>query len=173
MRIWPHNCPKYLCLIRNVGYAIFFTSMYLRGTLQVAEGNSPMENCTYSFTSGSTFAGMDVHKKTIAFCVYSAYTGQALDERDLPHDLPLVIKYLLKIQDRHGKIHTCCEASSCGFGLQRAGSPRVFVRSGCPTSRADWCVCLDHLRWLDGSPLFCCNGCRVHLRLQHFSSYKS
>ena len=79
-----------------------------------------MENYTYSFTSGSIFAGMDVHKKTIAFCVFSAYTGKVLDERELPHDLPKVIKYLLKIQERHGKIHTCYEASSCGFGLHRA-----------------------------------------------------
>ena len=79
-----------------------------------------MENYTYSFTSGSIFAGMDVHKKTIAFCVFSAYTGSVLDERELPHDVPKVIKYLLKIQDRHGKIHTCYEASSCGFGLHRA-----------------------------------------------------
>lgn len=78
-----------------------------------------MENYTYSFTSGSTFAGMDVHKKTIAFCVFSAYTGKVLDERELPHDLPKVIKYLVKIQDGHGKINTCYEASSCGFGLQR------------------------------------------------------
>ena len=79
-----------------------------------------MENYTYSFTSGSTFAGMDVHKKTIAFCVFSASTGRVLDERELPHDVPKVIKYLLKIQERHGKIRTCYEASSCGFGLQRA-----------------------------------------------------
>ena len=47
-------------------------------------------------------------------------TGEVLDERELPHDLPKVIKHLLKIEDRHGKIHTCYEASSCGFGLQRA-----------------------------------------------------
>ena len=79
-----------------------------------------MENYTYSFTSGSTFAGMDVHKKTIALCVFSAYTGKVLDERELPHDLSKVIKYFLKIQDEHGMIHTCYEASSCGFGLQRA-----------------------------------------------------
>ena len=63
---------------------------------------------------------MDVHKKTIAFCVYSAYTGKVVDERELLHDLPKVIKYLLKIQDRRGKIHSCYEASSCGFGLHRA-----------------------------------------------------
>ena len=79
-----------------------------------------MENYTNSFTSGSAFTGMDVHKKTIAFCVYSAYTGEVLDERELPHDVPKVIKYLLKIHERHGKIRTCYEASSCGFGLQRA-----------------------------------------------------
>lgn len=79
-----------------------------------------MENYTYSFTSGSTIAGMDVHKRTIALCVYSASTGKVLDERELPHDLPKVIKYLLRIQDRHGKLRTCYEASSCGFGLQRA-----------------------------------------------------
>lgn len=50
-----------------------------------------MENYTYSFTSESTFAGMDVHKKTIAVCFFSAYACKMLDERELPHDLPIEV----------------------------------------------------------------------------------
>ncbi len=74
-----------------------------------------------SSTSASTISvGMDVHKRTIALCAYNARTGVILDERGLPHDLPKVTKYLRKVQDRHGQVRSCYEASSCGFGLQRA-----------------------------------------------------
>ena len=65
-------------------------------------------------------AGMDVHKRTITLCVYNARTGVIMDERELLHDLPKVTKYLWKVQDRHGQVRSCYEASSCGFGLQRA-----------------------------------------------------
>ena len=79
-----------------------------------------MQNYIKTFNSASLISvGMDVHKKTIAFCVYHAKTGAVLDERELPHDLPKVIKYLQKVQTRHGQLHCCYEASSCGFGLQR------------------------------------------------------
>ncbi len=80
-----------------------------------------MQNYTHSSTSGSPIAvGMDVHKKTIALCVYNAFRGEVLDERELLHDLPKVLRYFRKVQDRHGRVDACYEASSCGFGLQRA-----------------------------------------------------
>ena len=63
---------------------------------------------------------MDVHKKTIALCIYNARTSEALDERELLHDPPKIIKYLQKVEDCHRKVRLCYEASSCGFGLQRA-----------------------------------------------------
>ena len=79
-----------------------------------------MQNYNKTFNSASSISvGMDVHKKTIAFCVYHAKTGAVLDERELPHDLPKVIKYLQKVQTRHGQLHCCYEASPCGFGLPR------------------------------------------------------
>ena len=62
---------------------------------------------------------MDVHKKTIAFCLDHAETGVVLDERELLHDLPKVINYLQKVQTRHGELSCGYEASSCGFRLQR------------------------------------------------------
>ena len=80
-----------------------------------------MQDFTNSSSTESFIAvGMDVHKKTIALCVYNASTAEILDERELLHDLPRVLKYIQKIQDRYGKVHACYEASSCGFGLQRA-----------------------------------------------------
>ena len=80
-----------------------------------------MQNYTNSSTPECSIAvGMDVHKRTIALCVYDAYTGGILDERELLHDLTKVLKYFRKLQDRHGWVHACYEASSCGFGLQRA-----------------------------------------------------
>ncbi len=60
-----------------------------------------------------------MHKKAIASCIYHAKTGATLDERELPHDLPRITKYLRKVQDHHGLLRSCYEASSCGFGLQR------------------------------------------------------
>lgn len=80
-----------------------------------------MQNYTNSSTAGFSIAvGMDVHKKTIALCVYNAFRGEVLDERELLHDLPKVLKYFQKLQERHVRVHACYEASSCGFGLQRA-----------------------------------------------------
>ncbi len=37
---------------------------------------------------------MDVHKRTIALCVYDSDRGIVIDERELKHDLPRVRKYL-------------------------------------------------------------------------------
>lgn len=79
-----------------------------------------MQNYTYSSAPGLSIAvGMDVHKKTIALCVCNALTGEILDERELLHDLPRALKYFKKLQNHHGQVHACNEASSCGFGLQR------------------------------------------------------
>ncbi len=79
-----------------------------------------MQNYTKTITSSSSISvGMDVHKKTIAFCLDHAETGVVLDERELLHDLPKVINYLQKVQTRHGELSCGYEASSCGFRLQR------------------------------------------------------
>lgn len=79
-----------------------------------------MQNYIKPFTSVSSISvGMDVHKKTIALCIYHSETGAILDERALPHDLPKITKYLRKAQSHHGMLRCCYEVSSCGFGLQR------------------------------------------------------
>ena len=65
------------------------------------------------------FVGMDVHKRTIAFCAFNRDTGVIVDERQLVHDVPRVRKYLAKLQREHGELACCYEASSCGYGLQR------------------------------------------------------
>lgn len=75
---------------------------------------------TYSLSLSSLqFVGMDVHKKTIAFCVYDPWQQCIIDERELPHDLPKVCKYLRRIRGDSGELRSCYEASSCGFGLHR------------------------------------------------------
>ncbi len=80
-----------------------------------------MQRYTPTFTSASSLVvGMDVHKKTIALCVYDDSTGEVIDERQLPHDMPRIRKYVQKLQRRYGEVRCCYEASSCGFGLQRA-----------------------------------------------------
>ncbi len=63
---------------------------------------------------------MDVHKKSIALCVYDNSAGEAVDERQLPNDMPKIRKYIRQVQRRYGALRCCYEASSCGFGLQRA-----------------------------------------------------
>lgn len=73
-----------------------------------------------SHTASSLFVGMDVHKKTIVVCVYDDSTGGVVDERQLPNDVPKIHKYLRQVQRRYGAVRCCYEASSCGFGLQRA-----------------------------------------------------
>ena len=65
------------------------------------------------------FVGMDVHKRTIAFCAFNRDMGVIVDERQLVHDVPRVRKYLAKLQREHGELACCYEASSCGYGLQR------------------------------------------------------
>ena len=51
-----------------------------------------------SSTEFSIAIGMDIHKKTIALCVYNASTAEILDERELLHDLPRVLKYFKRFR---------------------------------------------------------------------------
>ena len=54
-----------------------------------------MQTYINPFTSVSSISvGMDVHKQTIASCIDPSETGVILDERELPHDLPKITKYL-------------------------------------------------------------------------------
>ena len=80
---------------------------------------------------------MDVHKHTIAFCVYDSDRGDVLDERELAHDLPKVFNYLERLQRRCRELRCCYEASSCGYelhrGLQARGIPcEVIAPSSIP-----------------------------------------
>ena len=65
------------------------------------------------------FVGMDVHKRTIAVCVYDPNRRIMFDERELPHDLPKVRKHLHRIRQHSPELRCCYEASSCGYGLYR------------------------------------------------------
>ena len=60
---------------------------------QSTNENRLMQDFTNSSSTESFISvGMDVHKKTIALCVYNASTAEILDERELLHDLPRVLK---------------------------------------------------------------------------------
>ena len=63
---------------------------------------------------------MDVHNRSVSVCAYDPETAAIIDERQLPHDVARVRKYVHRLQQRHGPVACCYEASSCGFGLQRA-----------------------------------------------------
>ena len=78
---------------------------------------------TYPSSSTSTlplFVGMDVHKKTIAVCVYDHTTGEIVEERQSPNDWPKIRKYMLRLQKRYDTLQCCYEVSSCGYALYRA-----------------------------------------------------
>ena len=80
-----------------------------------------MKTLTHSIDVPSCYyVGIDVHKKTISFCVFDPYRRKVMDQRQLPHDLPKVQKYLGQWLKQTHHLHCCYEASSCGFGLQRS-----------------------------------------------------
>ena len=82
-----------------------------------------------------------MHKKMIASCIYDSETGAILDERELPHDLLKIRKYLRKVQDHHGMLRSCYEASSCEFGLQhilQANGISCDVVSSSSIPRRSW-----------------------------------
>jgi len=63
--------------------------------------------------------GFDVHKDSIAACVYSPATGETLLEQTLRNEPAAVRKLIGRIRDRFGEPRCCYEASSCGFVLFR------------------------------------------------------
>ena len=80
-----------------------------------------MQKQTQPSTSASSlFVGMDVHKRSIALCVYDKSVEEVVDERQLPNNMPKIRKYIRQLQRRYGAVRCCYEALSCGFGLQRA-----------------------------------------------------
>ena len=67
---------------------------------------------------GTTYVGMDVHKRTIAVAV--RFPDGGFDERTIPHETravnPLVRKWK---REAPGAIRCAHEARPCGYGLQR------------------------------------------------------
>ncbi|MCY4225441.1 MAG: hypothetical protein OXF06_11470 [Bacteroidetes bacterium] len=67
-----------------------------------------MKTLTHSIDVPSCYyVGMDVHKKTISFCVFDPYLRKVMDQRQLPHDLPKVQKYLGKWLKQTHHLHCC------------------------------------------------------------------
>ena len=70
--------------------------------------NRPMQNYTDSFSSETSIAvGMDVHKKTIALCMFNARTGGILDERELLHGSPPSLHSIRNPHHYHEAIRRC------------------------------------------------------------------
>jgi hypothetical protein len=67
---------------------------------------------------GTTYVGMDVHKRTIAVAV--RYPGGGRDERTIPHETRAVNRLVRKLKrEAPGAILCAYEAGPCGYGLQR------------------------------------------------------
>ena len=68
---------------------------------------------------GTTYVGMDVHKRTIAVSI--RYPGGGRDERTIPHAARSVNRLVRKLKrEAPGAILCAYEAGPCGYGLQRA-----------------------------------------------------
>jgi transposase len=65
------------------------------------------------------FVGLDVHKDTIVIAVAEAGPAEAESLVTLPHDVPKVIKRLLKLFGDLVLLRVCYEAGPTGFGLCR------------------------------------------------------
>jgi hypothetical protein len=67
---------------------------------------------------GTTYVGMDVHKRTIAVTV--RFPGGGRDERTIPHETRAVNRVVRKLKrEAPGAILCAYEAGPCGYGLQR------------------------------------------------------
>ena len=67
---------------------------------------------------GTTYVGMDVHKRTIAVMV--RYPGGGRDERTIPYETRAVNRLVRKLKrEAPGAILCAYEAGPCGYGLQR------------------------------------------------------
>ena len=68
---------------------------------------------------GTTYVGMDVHKRTIAVSV--RFPDGGCDERTIPHEARSVNRLVRKMKrEVSGPILCAYEAGPCGYGLQRA-----------------------------------------------------
>lgn len=67
---------------------------------------------------GTTYVGMDVHKRTIAVAV--RFPDGGFDERTVPHETRAVNRLVRKWKrEAPGEIRCAYEAGPCGYGLQR------------------------------------------------------
>ncbi len=67
---------------------------------------------------GTTYVGMDVHKRTIAVSIRFPDGGR--DERTIPHETRAVNRFVQKMKrEAPGPILCAYEAGPCGYGLQR------------------------------------------------------
>ena len=67
---------------------------------------------------GTTYVGMDVHKRTIAVSV--RFPGGGRDERTIPYEARAVNRLIRKLKrEAPGAISCAYEAGPCGYGLQR------------------------------------------------------
>lgn len=64
------------------------------------------------------YVGMDVHKETIELSVFEGMSQEAVIEKKIQTDLPVLKKFFLQLQ-RKGKIVCCYEAGSSGFVIKR------------------------------------------------------
>lgn len=65
------------------------------------------------------FVGLDVHKDTIVIAVAEEGQSDAVPHSTIPHDVPKLIKVLLKLVADKSQLRVCYEAGPTGFGMSR------------------------------------------------------
>lgn len=64
------------------------------------------------------YAGLDVHKESIAIAIYLGSDREPIIEKTIPNDFAKIRKMFLKWKNEYD-LYCCYEASSCGYVLQR------------------------------------------------------
>ena len=80
-----------------------------------------MNNFVKPALSGNAFfsVGLDVHKSSIAVCVFEPLTGAVVLEQTIANQASAIGKLFTRLTQRFGPLRCCYEASSCGFVLYR------------------------------------------------------
>lgn len=66
-----------------------------------------------------TFVALDVHKDSISGAALPPDADRCVEEKTMPSDVTRLVKWLRRLERKHGEIQVCYEASGAGYVLHR------------------------------------------------------